>query len=262
MPTGWPTWWVELWVVKGHYDPWLREVLACTWKAKGYRVVGTRGILGLVKEGYPSQVHNANTYSLENKQEELVLHIVTELWHCWYSGDTVVQLTSLEWEMDGYKLLRKDKEGRAAMMWRSLDVESCSGGWQQFCWQLVHEDGRGQKGWYYVGWHPIRLRKRTKLPLKVSESQALIFMEDSNSLTSAGRMTLERKQSRSSLEDVGANFLIQVLDRSTGWYTAGSAVYYQQLLGDQMINGSLGYTDWNSRYQDPDVTEKGDSSRA
>lgn len=72
--------------------------------------------------------------------------------------------------------------------------------------------------------HLIRVRKRTKPSLKASESQALIFMEDLDSLTSAGRLTLERKQSGSSLEDVGDNFLIQILDRSTGRYPASSAV--------------------------------------
>lgn len=60
------------------------------------------------------------------------------------------------------------------------------------------------------------MRKRTKPSLKVSESQALIFMGDSNSVTSAGRVTLECKQLKSYLEDVGDNFLIQVLDRSAG----------------------------------------------
>lgn len=129
------------------------------------------------------------------------------------------------------------------MTWRSRDIGRSSVECQQSDWELVDEDGRGWKGWHCGDGLPSQLRKRTKPSLKVSDLQALIFMGDSNFVTSTGRVTLECKQLKSYLEDVGVHFLIQVLDRSAGWYTAGSAVYYQQLPGDQMINGSLGYAD-------------------
>lgn len=88
-------------------------------ESKGYRVVGTRGILGLVKEGYPSQV-NLCKYIQPGKQSggvsSVYIHrtdIVGILETRWGSSHD----WSERWmDTDFSGKANKDKEGRAATM--------------------------------------------------------------------------------------------------------------------------------------------------
>ncbi|PKU40554.1 rna-directed dna polymerase from mobile element jockey-like [Limosa lapponica baueri] len=200
-----------------------------------------------------------NARSMGNKQEELEAIVQPESYD-------VVAITETWWDesndwsatMDGYKLLRRDRQGRrgggmALYVREDYDcVELTEGNGKLEClWVRIR--GKASKVDIVVGvcYRPPSQDVEVdemfyKQLVEVSRSLALVLVGDFN-LSDISRVynTAEREQSRRFLECVGDNFLTQLVREPTreGALLDLLFVNREGLVGDVTVGGHLGYRD-------------------
>ncbi|KAM9590845.1 uncharacterized protein ACIBXB_005894 [Morphnus guianensis] len=195
-----------------------------------------------------------NTHSMGNKQEEAIVQLenydviaITETWwddsHNWSAA------------MDGYKLFRRDRQGRRGGG-VALYVRECFD-----CLELDDGDERVECLWVRIGerptrqiswWesvidHPNRMKRQIfyKQLGGVSQSLALVLMGAFNLPDVCWKYnTAERKQSRRFLECVEDNFLTQLVSEPTRESAPLDLLFVNRegLVGDVMVGGHLGHS--------------------
>ncbi|XP_050786243.1 uncharacterized protein LOC127037978 isoform X1 [Gopherus flavomarginatus] len=196
-----------------------------------------------------------NARSLGNKQEELEVLAesrnydvigITETW--WGS------LHDLSTVMDGYKLFRKDRQGR-----KGTGVALCVKE-QYDCSELQDETGekplesfgvkfRGEsKGDVVAGvcYRPPDQEDEVDEEREVSRSQSLVLMEDFNHPDICWESnTAVHRQSRKFLECVRDNFLMEVLEEPTRGHAPLDLLLTNkgEFVGEVEAGGSLGGSD-------------------
>ncbi|KAK4825020.1 hypothetical protein QYF61_023024 [Mycteria americana] len=200
-----------------------------------------------------------NARSMGNKQEELeaIVHqenydmvAITETW--W--GD------SHNWSaaMDGYKLFRRDRQGRrgggvALYVRESLDSLELDDGDDRVECLWVRIRGKANKADIVVGvcYRPPNQDEETdelfyKQLGEASRSLALVLVGDFNLPDVCWKYnTAERKQSRRFLERVADNFLTQLVSEPTREGAPLDLLFTNRdgLVSDVMVGGCLGQSD-------------------
>ncbi|PKU36060.1 adaptin ear-binding coat-associated protein 1 [Limosa lapponica baueri] len=194
-----------------------------------------------------------------NKQEDLEAIV-------WHESYDVVAIMETWWDesndwsvtMDGYKLFRRDRQGRrggevALYVREDYDrVELTEGNGKVEClWVRIR--GRASKADIVVGVcsrppnQDVEVDEMFYKQLaEVSRSLALVLVGDFNPPdTSWVHNTAEKEESRRFLECVGDNFLTQLVREPTREGALQDLLFVnrERLMGDVMVGGHLGYSD-------------------
>ncbi|XP_051640625.1 uncharacterized protein LOC127469851 [Manacus candei] len=200
-----------------------------------------------------------NARSMGNKQEELEAIVQQESYD-------VVAITETWWDdshdwsaaMDGYKLFRRDRQGRrgggVALYVResldSLELE-VSNNKVECLWIKIR--GKANKADILVGvcYRPPNQDDEDdeffyKQLADVSKSPALVLVGDFNLLDVCWELhTAEKRQSRRFLECIEDNFLLQLVNEPTRDGALLDLLFTNRegLVGDVVVGGRLGHSD-------------------
>ncbi|GAB0206524.1 hypothetical protein GRJ2_003118000 [Grus japonensis] len=200
-----------------------------------------------------------NVHNMGNKQEEVEAIVQQENYD-------IVAITETWWDdshnwsaaMDGYKLFRRDRQGRrgggvALYVRECFDCLELDNGDERVECLWVRIRGKTNKADIVVGvcYRPPNQDEEAdeifyKQLGEVSRSLALVLMGDFNLLDVCWKYNrAERKQSRRFLECVEGNFLRQLVSEPTREGTPLDLLFANRegLVGDMMFGGCLGHRD-------------------